>query len=76
MDDVLLKRIERSLNTIKPAMEADGGGCELISLEENILTIRLIGACVYCPSQALTKKHTILPILRKVLPSNIIVNII
>lgn len=76
MDNVLYKKIEKSLSIIRPAMEADGGGLELVSLEENTLTIRLIGTCIYCPSQSLTKEETILPILRKVLPSEIIIKII
>jgi Fe-S cluster biogenesis protein NfuA len=76
MDKMLYKKIEKSLSTIRPAMEADGGGLELVSLEENTLTIRMIGTCVYCPSQSLTKEKTILPTLRKILPSKIIVKII
>ncbi|NOX18886.1 MAG: NifU family protein [Chlorobi bacterium] len=35
---------------IRPALEGDGGGLDLLDFHENILKIRYIGACGSCPS--------------------------
>ncbi len=47
-----LKKIDEILNnTIRPAMQADGGDLELIGYDEEkkILTIKYQGACGSCP---------------------------
>ncbi len=35
---------------IRPALMADGGDLQLVSLDENVLSIRYFGACGSCPS--------------------------
>lgn len=35
---------------IRPGLAGDGGGCEVVGLEENILQIHYEGACGSCPS--------------------------
>jgi len=35
---------------IRPALMGDGGDLQIVSLEENVLTIRYFGACGSCPS--------------------------
>lgn len=35
---------------IRPALAMDGGGLEVVGLEEHVLTIRYQGACGSCPS--------------------------
>jgi len=47
-----LKKIDEILNnTIRPAMQADGGDLELIEYNEEtkVLTIKYQGACGSCP---------------------------
>ena len=36
--------------SIRPGLARDGGGLELLSLEENVLKVRYQGACGSCPS--------------------------
>lgn len=46
-----LKKINNIINLrIKPALAGDGGGLEVLGLEDNTLTIRYQGACGTCPS--------------------------
>lgn len=46
-----LARIEEILDqTIRPALQGDGGDVEVVELESHILTIRYEGACGSCPS--------------------------
>jgi len=35
---------------VRPALEGDGGGLDLLDFHENVLKIRYIGACGSCPS--------------------------
>jgi Fe-S cluster biogenesis protein NfuA len=50
-DDPRLVKITEILDErIRPALAADGGWLEVLSLEENKLTIRYQGACGSCPS--------------------------
>lgn len=46
-----LQKIEEILNrTIRPGLQSDGGDLDIISLEDNVLTISYQGACGTCPS--------------------------
>ncbi|MBS0197638.1 MAG: NifU family protein [Planctomycetes bacterium] len=48
-------RVERVLSLIRPAVQADGGDVELVGVTpEGTVQIRLHGACVGCPSSAVT----------------------
>lgn len=51
----LPQRVERILNLIRPAVQSDGGDLELVGVTpEGVVQIRLWGACVGCPSAAIT----------------------
>jgi NifU-like protein len=39
---------------IRPYVQADGGDIELVALEGNRVKVRLLGACVSCPSSLMT----------------------
>ena len=50
-DPELLKNIDALLeDRVRPALAGDGGGLQLMSLENKMLTIRYEGACGTCPS--------------------------
>ncbi len=42
------KLIEQAIEELRPHLKADGGDCELISVEGNLVTVKLHGACVGC----------------------------
>lgn len=51
----LKDRVQRVLNLIRPAVQSDGGDIELVDITpDGTVQIRLHGACVGCPSSALT----------------------
>lgn len=51
----LSERVTRVLNLIRPAVQSDGGDVELVDITpEGVVKIRLHGACVGCPSSAVT----------------------
>ena len=59
MSEDLMERVEKSLDTIRPALMADGGNVELVAVEDGIVKVRLQGACGTCPSALMTLKQGI-----------------
>lgn len=54
------ERIESALETIRPALQSDGGDVELVDFsDEGVVLLRLLGACGACPISSLTMKHGI-----------------
>ena len=53
---------------VRPALLADGGGIEVLSLEGNRLTIRYHGACGTCPSSTMVTLNAIENLLHTVEP--------
>lgn len=39
---------------VRPALEADGGDIEVVRIDEGHIYVRLLGACVGCPSSRVT----------------------
>ncbi|NLO66721.1 MAG: NifU family protein [Firmicutes bacterium] len=63
------ERVEAVLAKIRPAIQADGGDVELVGIsEDNVVTVRLTGACVGCPMSELTLKGGIERILKHEIP--------
>ncbi len=64
------KRIEKVLDKIRPAMEADGGGIEFISWDAETKTaqVQLMGACMGCPMSQITLKNSVEVEIKKEVP--------
>ena len=63
------EKIEEVLNTIRPYLQIDGGDVELVDVsEENIETVRLLGACNGCPLNLMTLRAGIERALMKEIP--------
>lgn len=51
----LTRRVQDALNGIRPALQMDGGDCELLELSpDGTATILLKGACTGCPASSMT----------------------
>lgn len=51
----LRAEVERIINLMRPAVQADGGDLELVEVTaDGDVTVRFHGACVGCPSSGLT----------------------
>lgn len=61
--------VEKVLNKIRPALQADGGDVELVDVEEGVVKVRLTGACHGCPMAAMTLKDGIEALLKEEIPS-------
>jgi len=68
-DNTLREKVEESLSTIRPALQADGGGVELVDVsDEGVVSVRLTGACGGCPMSTMTLKMGIERTLRQQIP--------
>jgi Fe-S cluster biogenesis protein NfuA len=62
------KKVKEVLEKIRPALQADGGDVELISVEKGVVKVKLQGACASCPMSQLTLKNFVENILKKNIP--------
>ncbi|MBU3830672.1 MAG: NifU family protein [Candidatus Ureaplasma intestinipullorum] len=64
------------LDTLKIYIQQDGGDFEFIDFVDNVVTIKLSGACVSCSSIDTTYQDGIQELLRDEIDKNIIVKLI
>jgi Fe-S cluster biogenesis protein NfuA len=66
----LVTRIERVLDEqVRPGLRADGGDIELVSIDDdNIVQVRLTGACQGCASAIVTLSMRVESTLKAALP--------
>ena len=63
------EQVEKALNEIRPALQADGGNVELVDVtEDGIVKVRLTGACGCCPMSTYTLKLGIEQRLKEAVP--------
>ncbi len=64
--DDMRAQVEKTIEVIRPALQADGGDIVLQDVDETtgIVTVELIGACVGCPASTQTLKAGIERIMR------------
>jgi len=62
------ERVEEALKKIRPALEADGGGIELVDIVDGVVSVRLKGACQGCPGAQMTLKMGVERILKEEVP--------
>lgn len=55
----LMDRVHRAISEVRPALQADGGDVELVSIEDGVVHVRLTGACASCPMAGNTLKEFI-----------------
>ncbi len=64
------EQVAKAIDQIRPSLQADGGGVELIDVDENsgIVKVKLTGACNGCPMANQTLKNGIERFLKKEVP--------
>jgi Fe-S cluster biogenesis protein NfuA len=62
------EKIKQILESIRPALQADGGDVEFIDYNDGIVTVRLKGACGTCPMSIMTLKQGIEARIRSQIP--------
>lgn len=65
----LLQKVEKALDTIRPYLEADGGNVSIDEItSDNIVKIKLLGACGSCPMSVMTLKAGIEEAIKRAVP--------
>ncbi|MDO6736579.1 NifU family protein [Wenyingzhuangia sp. 2_MG-2023] len=64
----LQKNVEIALEEIRPFLLADGGNISLITIEDNIVKVKLEGACVGCNVNQMTLKNGVEAMIKKHAP--------
>lgn len=62
------EQVNEALDTIRPAIQLDGGDIELQSVRDGVVTVHLLGTCESCPISPVTLKQGVERILRERVP--------
>ncbi len=63
--------VEKALDLIRPALQADGGNVDLVDVNEETGTVkvRLVGACGSCPMSQMTLRMGVERVLKENVPA-------
>jgi len=62
------EQVEAAINKVRPALQADGGDVELVSVEDGVVQVRLVGACNGCPMATMTLRDGIERVIMEEVP--------
>ncbi len=62
------EKVKQVLEEIRPALQADGGDIDFVGVEDNVVKVRLVGACGTCPSSMVTLKMGVEARLKEEIP--------
>ena len=62
------EKVKAALEQIRPALQADGGDVEFVSVKDGKVSVKLTGACGGCPMATMTLKKGIERILKERVP--------
>ena len=62
------EKVEKAIEEIRPYLVADGGNIELVNVEDNVVKVRLTGACAGCPMAQMTLKMGVERFLKSRIP--------
>jgi len=67
-EEDLADRVADIIAEVRPYIQSDGGDIELLKVEDNVVYVRLTGACVGCPSSMVTLKQGVEVRIKEDLP--------
>ena len=68
-DKEVLQKVEDALDTMRPYLANDGGNVEIVEItSDNIVKVRLLGACSTCPQSFMTMKAGIEEAIKRSVP--------
>tara|TARA_B100001173_G_C15970619_1_gene539827 strand:- start:784 stop:1020 length:237 start_codon:yes stop_codon:yes gene_type:complete len=66
--NLLKKKVESALEEIRPFLLSDGGDISLLSINDNIVKVQLMGNCVSCSVNQMTLKNGVEMTIKKHAP--------
>ena len=65
----LTQRVEASLDSIRPYLQADGGNVKITQItSDNVVQLEFVGACGTCPMSTMTFKAGVEEAIKKAVP--------
>lgn len=65
-----IERIKEVIKTkVRPILVMDGGNIEFIDYKDNVVSVKLLGACRGCPLATITLKSTVENIIKEEVPA-------
>ena len=65
----ITKKVENVIAQIRPYLQQDGGDIEFIEYtDDNIVNVKLLGACGSCPYSTMTLKNGVESAMKKAIP--------
>ncbi|MEW6116290.1 MAG: NifU family protein [Nitrospirota bacterium] len=62
------EKVEDVLNKVRTGLESEGGDIELVDVKNDIVYVKLKGACGTCPMSTLTLKNWVETTMKKEIP--------
>ncbi len=73
----LIDRIEASLNSIRPYLEADGGNVRILEItKDNVLKLEFMGNCGSCPMSTMTFKAGVEEAIKRSVPEIKVIEVV
>ena len=66
--ETLNKKVQEALNESRPFLESDGGNIELVSIIDDVVSVKLLGNCVSCSVNQMTLKNGVEMTVKKHAP--------
>ncbi len=65
----LIERVEKSLDSIRPYLQADGGNISVVDITKDmVVKLKLLGNCETCPMSYMTMKTGVEDAIKKAVP--------
>lgn len=64
----LKEEVENAIKDVRGFLQAEGGDCEIVDVEDGIVKVRLKGTCKGCPFATITLKMRIEAIIKEKVP--------
>jgi len=65
---MLKEKVEKALEIVRAGLQRDGGDIDLVEIKDDIVYVKLKGACGTCPMSTLTLKTWVEANLKKEIP--------
>ncbi|MDA8084948.1 MAG: NifU family protein [Nitrospiraceae bacterium] len=65
---MMRERVEEVLNKVRVGLKSEGGDIELIDVRDDVVYVRLKGACGTCPMSTLTMKNVVESSIKREIP--------
>lgn len=65
----MFEQVQAAIDKIRPRLQADGGDIELISVENDVVKVKLKGACCGCPMSQMTLKNGVERVIKELVPT-------